>query len=337
MANNIDIAAAKLASQVAEICVESSSKSLLDKAVKLLPQMLNVDGFMILAEVENSESAILCSSGNTPKTIVFNDSAFSDEILFGKPSILKSEHIRDIDDRDLSKKYRYICSLFGGKNSTGFLAIGIKKINEELVDSQIDFFAKICQIVGNSYQIVLRLENDSRILKEKNRLDPLTNLLTHRAFLEELSSCMKKLEDQPNILACVVINLDAFTSINEHYGYEIGNELLFELGTLLQNFINNGDVLGRIGGDEFGVVLNNVGSAENAILIVDRLRQIFNKRLLPLAKNLTASIGIALYPQDSVDNEALIAMAVKASKEAKKISGTHSAFYGELPHKQFQS
>ena len=334
MPNEIDFSAVKLASEVAEICVELSPEKLLDKAVELLPMMLNVDGFMILADVENSESPILRSSGNTPSSIVFNDSAFSEDILYGKPSILKSEHISDIDDRETSKKYNYICSLFGGKHSTGFLAIGIKKNDVQINAEHADFFAKICQIVGNSYQIVLKLEEDSKILKEKNRLDPLTNLLTHRAFLEELKICMDKNKNDSKLLACVVLNLDSFTSINEQYGYEIGNELLFEIGVLLQNFVRNKDVIGRIGGDEFAIVLNNVESAENAVELVNRLRQIFNKGLLPVAKNLTASIGISLFPNDSVDSEALIAMAGKASKEAKKIPGTHSSFYSKINTKQ---
>ncbi len=334
MTSDIDYSAVKLASEVAEICVEASSEKLLDKAARLLPKMLNVDGFMILADVENSESPILRSSGEAPSSIVFNDSAFSEDILFGKPSILKSEHISDINDRELSKNYNYICSLFGGKGSSGYLAIGIKKIGDDLNKDHIDFFAKICQIVGNSYQIVHKLEEDSQILKEKNRLDPLTNLLTHRAFLEELKKCMEASKKESKLLACVVLNLDSFTAINEQYGYEIGNELLFEIGTLLENFVRNKDVVGRIGGDEFGIVLNNVKSAENAVIVVDRLRQIFNKGLLPLAKNLTASIGISLFPQDSKDNEALIAMAGKASKEAKKIPGTHSSFYSKLLNKQ---
>merc|ERR1712224_942033 len=162
MPSDIDYSAVKLASEVAEICVEASSEKLLDKAVRLLPKMLNVDGFMILADVENSESPILRSSGEAPSSIVFNDSAFSEDILFGKPSILKSEHIRDIDDRELSKNYNYICSLFGGKDSSGYLAIGIKKIGDDLNKDHIDFFAKICQIVGNSYQIVHKLEEDSQ-------------------------------------------------------------------------------------------------------------------------------------------------------------------------------
>ncbi len=330
MSGKIDISAVKLASQVAEICVESTSDGLLKKAGELLPQVLNLDGFLILADVENTELPIICSGGNAPKTIVFNESAFSENILYGKASILKSEHITDIDDRELSKENRYLCSLFGGKGSTGYLAIGIKKLSEELNQSQVELFTKTCQIVGNSYQIVLKLENDSKILEEKNRKDPLTNLLTHRSFLEELSVCMDNNRAQSSLLACLVVSLDAFTAINDRYGYEIGNELLFEIASLLQNFVRKDDVVGRIGGDDFGIVLNDVASAANAVSVANRLCQIFNKNLLPVAKNLTASIGIALYPQDSKDNEILIAKAEKAAREAKKIPGTHYSFSSEL-------
>ena len=330
MPDQIDISAVKLASQVAEICVESSSQGLLKKAGELLPQVLNLDGFLILAEVENTELPIICSGGTTPKTIVFNESAFSEDILYGKPSILNSDHITDIDDRYLSKENNYICSLFGGKNSKGYLAIGIKNTQKMLSQTQIELFAKTCQIVGNSFQIVLKLEKDSKILAEKNRKDPLTNLLTHRSFLEELTQCMEKARKDSEILACLVVSLDAFTAINEQYGYEIGNELLFEIGSLLQNFVRTNDVVGRIGGDDFGIVLNDVISADNAVTVANRLCQIFNKNLLPVAKHLTASIGIALYPQDSIDNEILKAKAEKAARAAKKIPGTHSSFSSEV-------
>ncbi len=330
MSDKLDITAVKLASLVAEICVESSSVGLLKKAGDLLPQMLNLDGFMILAEVEHNELPIICSGGKTPKSIVFNDSAFSEDILYGVPAILNSQHITDIDDRELSKQNNYICSLFGGKKSTGYLAIGIKKSSEELTKSQIELFTKTCQIVGNSYQIVLKLENDSKILEEKNRNDSLTNLLTHRSFLQELGNCMGESKKKSKVLACLVVSLDSFTSFNNQYGYEIGNELLFEIGSLLQNFVRDDDVIGRIGGDQFGIVLNDVTSSENAVIVANRLGQIFNKNLLPVAKNLTASIGIALFPQDSTDNEILIAKAEKAAKQAKKIPGTHSSFSSEF-------
>ena len=88
MSDQLDVSAVKLASLVAEICVESSSKGLLKKTGDLLPQVVDLDGFLILAEVENTELPIICSGGNTPKTIVFNESAFSEDILYGKPSIL---------------------------------------------------------------------------------------------------------------------------------------------------------------------------------------------------------------------------------------------------------
>jgi diguanylate cyclase (GGDEF)-like protein len=169
-----------------------------------------------------------------------------------------------------------------------------------------------------------------KFLQKKNRKDPLTNLLTHRSFLEELTLCMEKNRHESRVLACLVVSLDAFTSINEQYGYEIGNELLFEIGSLLQNFVGTNDVVGRIGGDDFGIVLNDVISAENAIAVADRLCHIFNKNLLPVAKHLTASIGISLCPNDSSDNEILIAKAEKAAREAKKIPGTHSSFSSEI-------
>ena len=333
MSDQVDVSAVKLASFVAEICVESSSKGLLNKTGDLLPQILDLDGFLILAEVENTELPIICSGGNTPKTIVFNESAFSEDILYGKPSVLSSEHITDIDDRELSKENYYICSLFGGKNSKGYLAIGIKNNNKKLTQNQIEIFTKTCQIVGNSFQILLKLENDTKILAEKNRNDPLTGLLTHRSFLEELTLCMKRSKQESKELACLVVSLDKFTAINDQYGYEIGNELLFEIGSLLQNFVRTNDVVGRIGGDDFGVVLNDVNSAENAVTVANRLCQIFNKNLLPVAKHLTASIGISLYPHDSNDSEILIAQAEKAARKAKKIPGTHSSFAGEVTNK----
>ena len=330
MSDHLDVSAVKLASLVAEICVESTSKGLLKKTGVLLPQVVDLEGFLILAEVENTELPIICSGGNTPKSIVFNEAAFSKDILYGKPSILSAEHITDIDDRELSKENSYICSLFGGKDSKGYLAIGIQNNKKKLTKTQIEIFTKTCQIVGNSFQILLKLENDSIILAEKNRKDPLTNLLTHRSFLEELNVCLKRSKPKSTKLACLVVSLDKFTAINDQYGYEIGNELLFEIGSLLQNFVRNNDVVGRIGGDDFGIILNDVNSSENAVKVANRLCQIFNKNLLPVAKHLTASIGISLYPNDSLDSEILIAQAEKAAREAKKIPGTHSSFASEV-------
>jgi diguanylate cyclase (GGDEF)-like protein len=124
-------------------------------------------------------------------------------------------------------------------------------------------------------------------------------------------------------LALLYIDLDMFKPINDTFGHAIGDLLLQEVALRLKQCVREADTVGRVGGDEFVVLLGHIQLAEHAALIAEKI-------LLALAQpfelagnqlHISPSIGIALYPEHGGDYLQLIRCADEAMYGAKKDGG----------------
>ncbi len=150
----------------------------------------------------------------------------------------------------------------------------------------------------------------SEVAKEATSLaehDGLTGCLNHRAFYERVSRAM--LVSAPEAkLSVLVLDVDHFKAVNDEFGHPVGDQLLAELGAALRGACRAGDVAGRVGGDEFALLL--VGADERAArLTADRLRARIADGLLP--HGATVTIGAATAPAGTSEL-ALIANADSA-------------------------
>jgi diguanylate cyclase (GGDEF)-like protein len=121
--------------------------------------------------------------------------------------------------------------------------------------------------------------------------DPLTGLLNHRAFQERVESEVARAQRYGRPLALVLLDLDYFKSINDAYGHQAGDAALMQAATLLEGGARAGDVLGRIGGDEFALLLPET-AAEGALPIAERWAAEFRAAPVGVAAHLTMSAGI---------------------------------------------
>lgn len=92
--------------------------------------------------------------------------------------------------------------------------------------------------------------------------DTLAPVFNRRAFLRELHRTMSEVERYKTPAAVIYIDLDGFKAINDGYGHSAGDAVLRHVGLLLLDSVRESDVVGRIGGDEFGVILNRANAAE---------------------------------------------------------------------------
>lgn len=92
--------------------------------------------------------------------------------------------------------------------------------------------------------------------------DPLVHVLNRRAFLRELHRTMSEVERYKTPAAVLYIDLDGFKALNDSYGHAAGDAVLRHVGRLLTDSVRESDVVGRLGGDEFGVILNRLGAEE---------------------------------------------------------------------------
>ena len=121
--------------------------------------------------------------------------------------------------------------------------------------------------------------------------DPLTGLLNHRAFQERVESEVGRAQRYGRPLALVLLDLDHFKTINDAYGHQAGDAALMQAARLLEQGARAGDVLGRIGGDEFALLLPET-SAEQALLISERWAAEFRIAPVGVACHLTMSAGV---------------------------------------------
>lgn len=168
-------------------------------------------------------------------------------------------------------------------------------------------------------------------------IDPLTGLLNRIAFHGRLEQAIKDCGHGlgPGRLAVVHIDIDRFDSFNQVLGHATADILLVEIAQRIRHFIRNEDVLARIGGDEFGVLLSQDGDKESQTAIVQRILSKICRPILIDQRELvvTASIGVAAYPLDGRDAQNLLNNAHIAMTVAKKEGGDMVCRYEPVKNK----
>ncbi|HWH94684.1 MAG TPA: sensor domain-containing diguanylate cyclase [Baekduia sp.] len=149
--------------------------------------------------------------------------------------------------------------------------------------------------------------------------DPLTGLATRTKLAERLRHALQRVKRTETTVAVLFIDLDNFQHANDTLGHAGGDELLRLSAARIDDDLRPGDTVARFGGDEFVVLCEDVGSADDAMEIAERLRALLAEPI-PLATGVTqvtASIGVALPDRPDRSAEALLQAADRAMYEAK--------------------
>jgi diguanylate cyclase (GGDEF)-like protein/PAS domain S-box-containing protein len=150
--------------------------------------------------------------------------------------------------------------------------------------------------------------------------DVLTGLPNRKLFTDRLTLSLTRSRRSGRSLAVMFIDLDHFKTINDRLGHTAGDELLIEMSRRLKNCIRDDDTVARLGGDEFTIILSELRHPEDAANVAEK---ILDAVQMPLSISsvpieVTASIGIALYPNDGADAESLLRNADSAMYRAKE-------------------
>jgi diguanylate cyclase len=165
--------------------------------------------------------------------------------------------------------------------------------------------------------------------RREARTDELTGLPNRRAFNETLAAALRDRPDRDR-LALLVLDVDDFKAVNDTLGHHVGDELLTLLAPRLQQVLRRGDLVARTGGDEFAVLLPDA-DAERAVEVATRLRAGL-RRPFPLDSRpveTSASVGIAVFPDDGREAAPLLQRADLAMYDAKATRSGHSVFRPE--------
>tara|TARA_R110002050_G_scaffold181656_1_gene315107 strand:- start:2540 stop:4993 length:2454 start_codon:yes stop_codon:yes gene_type:complete len=150
--------------------------------------------------------------------------------------------------------------------------------------------------------------------------DVLTNLPNRVLLADRLSQAMLQCSRHGQSLAVVFLDLDGFKTVNDAYGHDIGDELLIALSIRMKEALREGDSLSRIGGDEFVAVLADLTKVEDCEPVLERLLLAASESVTVsgVVLNISASIGVTLYPRDNVDADLLMRHADQAMYMAKE-------------------
>jgi len=156
-------------------------------------------------------------------------------------------------------------------------------------------------------------------LEYQAKIDALTGLRNRRAFIEELNSEIERSNRYSRPLSLLMIDVDYFKKINDKYGHSAGDEVLRSMGTLFKDTIRGMDIAGRIGGEEFGVILPET-DIKSAIDAAERIRNRFEKLKISAASNeimATLSTGVSALLISDTSPDAIMERADKALYLAK--------------------
>jgi diguanylate cyclase (GGDEF)-like protein len=173
--------------------------------------------------------------------------------------------------------------------------------------------------------------SDFRALAEsrwQNELDSSTGLPNRRVFIQRLQMAISAASVRRHRLTLLVLDLNDFKQLNETLGHEAGDELLQMIGPRVQRVLRSGDVLARLGGDEFGLLLRESAGADAGERVARKLRWVLERPFIVsgLPLRVTASIGIASYPDDGHDGEDLLKHADVAMYQAKASHSGHAHY-----------
>ena len=172
---------------------------------------------------------------------------------------------------------------------------------------------------------ISRREMTERALEGLSRHDMLTMLPNRGLFEERLGQALARRADGAK-LAVMVLNLDRFKAINDLLGHTIGDLLLREVAQRVNGCLRDSDLAGRLGGDEFLVLLEPLDGAAEAVSIAEKIIAAANEPFTlaghPCAIGLSIGIGVA--PEHGADHETLVQNAHRAVARAKQ-SGRNTA------------
>lgn len=171
----------------------------------------------------------------------------------------------------------------------------------------------------------------ARAISLRARVDPLTGTLTRATFEERLQRELAEAEAAGSGLALLFVDLDRFKFVNDTYGHDVGDKLLREVGRLLRENVRTNDLVGRVGGDEFMVALIGVTDEAAAAQVARGLVRELSSPVMIEQRELqvSASIGISLYPRDGINSEELLHSADAAMYQVKE-RGKNSFHFSTL-------
>ena len=206
-------------------------------------------------------------------------------------------------------------AIIGAPLRIGSQVVGVMNIAFQEPRSFSESTLRLISLLADQAAIAVKNARMHGVAQEEALTDALTNLPNRRAFDKRLSEEIRRSARYKHAFSLVMMDVDGFKRVNDGYGHNVGDQVLRELSECLRYAVRDTDFLARFGGDEFVLILPET-SLRDASLIAKKLVSAVDdcqhrwpdKQCLEL----NLSVGVAGYPHEAADAEALIELADKA-------------------------
>jgi diguanylate cyclase (GGDEF)-like protein/PAS domain S-box-containing protein len=160
--------------------------------------------------------------------------------------------------------------------------------------------------------------------------DALTGIANRALLVERITQGVHAAEDRRDFLALLFIDLDGFKDINDRWGHEAGDAVLVAVARRLQSVVREADTVARFGGDEFVVVLGATGGPATLTAVIEKVAAAIAEPIIwkGTVLRIEASVGLARYPEDGRDAQALLQRADESMYFEKARRQSRAGRYG---------
>lgn len=307
-----------------EQIIDISYRKKIEKSAELFRSMINASRDSMLV-VDPSNSKILDVNLQAYENLGYSyeetlNLSMIDIDMQIKNTVEWKQYIKELRE----KKHLLMSSEYLKKDGTSF---PVEKSVSYLVQDEFDYVLVIVR------DITERKKSDELIWRQAN-FDALTNLSNRNMFYDRLGHALEHAKRNKSCLAVLCIDLDKFKAVNDTFGHAAGDKLLVEVGVRLNACVRISDTVARIGGDEFSIIMDNIDELSS----VDRIAKLILKALSKpfIFENdkafVSASIGIAFFPDDAADSDELMKRSDMAMYAAKNNGKNRFQYYTENLH-----
>jgi diguanylate cyclase (GGDEF)-like protein len=195
------------------------------------------------------------------------------------------------------------------KGALNIYRVGVKAAFDDDEFELAKWFGDAAALALDNAQVRARLEHQAQT-------DSLTGLYNHRHFHEGLRSELRRANRAHDRVAVLMFDIDDFKRVNDVCGHAVGDEILVAVAEMAQSLVRSSDVVCRLGGEEFAVIMPSCG-ASDALGLARRMRQQLEAQPIDAAGEITLSMGIAQSPEQATNSRELVACAETAMMTAK--------------------
>jgi len=202
-----------------------------------------------------------------------------------------------------------------------------------------EFFIQELESIRYSLQLTFhRLKQEQEELFNLSTKDPLSGLYNRLSLVEKLNWLISKDKRSGEKFAVLFLDLDNFKNINDSRGHEFGDKVLQHISKILLSSVRDNDIVSRVGGDEFVIVLPDIKSNKPILEVIQRIQ---NSLATPVSfddykYNITCSIGVTIYPKDGKDVTELLKNADIAMYKSKDLGKNNFHFFTEKLNDEIQ-